>query len=230
MRSQSETQSPPGLSSANRRYTHSLAVPGSPFLPLRGVARAWPLTSSLVEKLGDGSNSPHRRWPCISAAGVHLISLSKLRYHPLPTPSLFRIPEQQADSPPAWNHPDSAGRWYLPPPTPHPPPEASRGDLLPSQSRRSPRSPAFHWNWEATGLGSKEHLEVKQKVAWGSNPDPGPALDQPQALGVLRLSRPAAQLHRLSLGGSQGLNHREVWNSQSPPELLVFFFFFLLFF
>lgn len=69
-----------------------------------------------------------------------------------------------------------------PPPPIHPPPQVGRGHLLPLQSPGSPRSTASHSNWEATGFGSKGHFEVKQKVARGSNPDPGPALDCPQAL------------------------------------------------
>lgn len=144
------------------RYTHSLAVPGSPFLSLPGVARAWPLTSSLVEKLGDRSNSPHRRWPSISAAGGPCIPLSKRIYHPLPTPSLIRIPRTAGRQIPSCLEPARPRRAVVPT---HPAPEARRGHLLPSQSLRSPRSPAFHWNWEATGLGSKGHFEVKQKVA-----------------------------------------------------------------
>lgn len=69
-----------------------------------------------------------------------------------------------------------------------PPRQAGCSHLLPSQSPGSPRSPASHSNWEATGFGSKGHFEVKQKVAWGSKPDPEPALDCPQALCVFRLS------------------------------------------
>lgn len=69
---------------------------------------------------------------------------------------------------------------YVPHPTPTP--EAGRGHRVPLQSPGSPRSTASPSNWEATGFGSQGHFEVKQKVAWGSNPDPGPALDCPQAL------------------------------------------------
>lgn len=96
-------------------------------------------------------------------------------------PSLIRIPEQPADRShlPGRDHPNPSLRAVCPPPST---PETRRSHLVPLQSPGSPRGTASPTNWEATGFGSKGHFEVKQKVAWGASPDPGPALDCPQAL------------------------------------------------
>lgn len=126
--------------------------------PSRRFARAWPLTSFLVEKLGGPIQLTRQKASRRQGATVSPFQSSDT------LPSLIRIPEQPADRShlPGRDHPNPSRRAVCPPP---PTPETRRSHLVPLQNPGSPRGTASPTNWEATGFGSKGHFEVKQKVA-----------------------------------------------------------------